>query len=874
MPQPEGHLPQVVKKKEGHMPELRKRRSHLALLGVFAMVASVLAAGASPAAAEAGKAEAAANYSACVGPATVDAGFTDVATGSTHDAAVNCIAYYGITRGTTATTFEPNRTIPRWQLAVMLQRASGPAGVDLPADEDMGFTDISGLNAAFQTAINQMAKLGVMAGTTATTFDPSGAVSRATIVEALAGFLASANVGPGGKALTRDVNGVITLKTSASSNAASIAIDEGFRDIGGVTYSANQAIRALAEMGVVAGRADNTFGPAASVTRAQAAAFITRALAHTNTRPAGLTMQAAKESDGSPATTVTASDDYNLAISLRGNDFAPIESAAIDVFQYSARNAGSAFKTDGTCNTGALGVSATAGGIGACTIEVSDEVTELDGNLLVEVSQTSENTVFWAWTGANGARLDWDTAADLSMDNTTVSSAASLTVATVTVPRTAKVTTSVSEDANGGNTVRYGTTVTVTIQLLDENGANIGVAGQTYTWFATGVHNPPTSVLRGTGSRVVTTDSSGKATFTLTQSDPDTNADQDLPGQDTAANDQTTWTYSITPVGRAVSPVANTMIGFNVSGNTGTGSVVFDDDPSDPEKVKISLQRAWTPQPSQGGRASVGVTGKVTDQYGNPQRGVRIFFDIDGNDQFGCSDPDDETQNCGKSTQVANTEDTTIGAGDPPPADLGLIGGTERRVTRSSGANTIAASISATVVGSGGAGDPAGLAALGLSAPTYRVAADLNGDNDVGDPGEMHTVTHYWTQPPHGLDAATGDASATQRRYIHVADLDSNILVAESWLPAATSRVPRAFSYTDTTRFKWYIATDTTDFRWIDTAEFERRMGKFLEAATRHANGYLPARLEVVQYKTKTGFSVFEVVLDGGQDIQDPPTTP
>ena len=871
MPQPEGHLPQVVKKKEGHMPELRKRRSHLALLGVFAMVASVLAAGASPASAEAGKVDAGANYSACVGPATVDAGFTDVATGSTHDAAVNCIAYYGITRGTTATTFEPNRTIPRWQLAVMLQRASGPAGVDLPADEDVGFTDISGLNAAFQTAINQMATLGVMAGTTATTFDPSGTVSRATIVEALAGFLTNANVGPGGKALARDVNQVLSLKDGTGNNAQDIAIDESFRDIGGVTYSANQAIRALAEMAVVSGRADGTFGPAASVTRAQAAAFITRALAHTNARPAGLTMQAAK-TDGSSAATVTGSDEFDLAISVRGNDFAPVESAEIDVFHYSARNSGTAFKTDGTCNTGIGGVEATAGGVGACTIEVSDEVTEPDGNLILEnVEPISQDTVFWAWAGETGAKLDWDTAANLSMDNNVVSSAASFAVSTVTTPTSAKVATSVSRDAATGNTVRYGTTVTITIQLRDENDKNIGVAGQTYTWWAEGAHDSGQPQISSTGSRRVVTNSDGKATFTLTQSDPNTARSGPLAASN---NNRTTWTYRINAVDGAPPVAANTVAvdGFElaVTSGVGVGSVIFDDDPSSAEKVSISLQRAWTPQPTQGGSASVGVTGKVTDQYGNPQRNVRLFFDIDGNDQFGCSDP--SASDCGSLTQAANTGDDSVDKNGTTTVADDVIGGTNPRTTRSSGTNTIAARISGTVVG-GTSGD--GRTGFGLSSPTYTVAADLNDDDDVSDPGEMDSATHYWTQIPAGFMADTGKADATGRRYVHIADLDNNVLVIESWAPDPPgNRVPRAYSYTDTTLFQWYIATDTSDVRWLDTAEFERRMGKVLEGADNTANRPVPVRVDVVQYNTKTGFSVFEVVLDGGQDIQDPPATP
>ena len=869
MPQPEGHLPQVVKKKEGHMPELRKRRSHLALLGVFAMVASVLAVGAPSAVAEAGKVEGAATYSACVGPATVDAGFTDVATGSTHDAAVNCIAYYGITKGTTATTFAPNQTISRWQLAVMLQRAAGPAGVTLPDAKDMGFTDISGMSDAFQEAINQMAELGVMAGTTATSFDPSGIVSRATIVEALAGFLTNARVGPGGRALSSGVDRSLTLKENAAANADAITIDETFRDLGGVTYATHQAVRALAEMGVVQGRGDGTFGPAASVTRAQAAAFITRALAHTNARPAGLTMQSGINM---MATTAVPTDaDFDLSISLRGEDFAPIDSASIDIFRYATRNSGTAFKQDGTCNTGAGGVQGAGGGVAPCTVELDDDVTEPDGNVLVTPDQISEGTTFWAWSGDQGAKLDWDVTANVSMDNSAVSNAASVTLTTVTQPAKAMVSTSVSSDAEMGKTVRYGSTVTVTIQLADANNAPVGVAGRTFSWNATGEHDPVTSVLAGTGSRVVTTDSDGKASFTLTQSDPVTSP--------SAANNnnKTTWTYNIASVapagGTATTIDPNTAIGFTVASGTGTGSIIFDDDDPRTLAVSIELQRKWTRQPVQGGTARVGVTGKVTDQYGNPLRNQAIFFDLNGDGNFGCAvgPPVD-----------CNTANTTIDAN-------GKIEGTTRRVTRSNGTNTV----SATWAGSGE-----------TIASRYRVGANFTGaanngpDSDVGDAGEQDDEFHFWTLPPAGWNAETGTAAITTADSsdtglghgdLLVADLDNNTLVhISAWNNAGGARggnsTYRDYTYTDSTIFKWFVgglAADVDDdedaaaldsngnplIRWLTATEFEARMAAHVKARGEGAinAGNLGAALGIAAYNTKSGQTIMSIRLVGNQ---------
>ena len=863
MPQPEGHLPQVVKKKEGHMPELRKRRSHLALLGVFAMAASVLAVGAPSAMAEVGKADAEATFSACVGPATADAGFTDVATGSTHDSAINCIAYYGITRGTTATTFSPNLTITRWQLAVMLQRAAGPAGVTLPEAEAQGFTDISEMSSAFQDAINQMAALGIMAGTTATTFVPSGIVSRAVIVEALAGFLTNARVGPGGASLARDTNRSLTLKADANPGATTITPDEAFRDIGVVTYSANEAIRTLAEMGVVQGRSDGSFGPAASVTRAQAAAFITRALAHTNARPAGLTVQVEN-------TAVSSNADFELSISVRGSDFAPINSAVVDIFSHTSRNTDTAFKTDGTCNVGANGVDSAGGGVGVCVIELDDEVTEPDGNVSVTPGQISESTVFWAWTADTGTRLDWDVTDNVSMNNATASNAASVTMTTVTAPDGAKVTTSVSSDAEGDNTVRYGTTVTVTIQIVDAQDNPLGVAGQAYSWWAEGVHSPLVSQIPSTGTRVVTTDSTGKATFTLTQADPDTNRDG------TNDNNMTTWTYNIAKVpspasSSAPSPPdvkANTGIGFTVTSGTGEGTIVFDDDPGRALAVSIELGRPWTMAPAQSQSARVAITGKVTDQYGNPLRNVPMFFDVNGDDQFGC---------VGVAPAPCGAANTDIDAN-------GRINGTIRRVTRSNGTNTITAPWQS------------------LTKPVYRVGANLStasSDTDVADPNEQATATHYWVQGPFALNAETGIAPDVGGvAPILYADLANNALIMDNpWYQcdstpadgctppftgyatggniqggvAQNPLVPRAYTYTDSTLFRWWVNGAPNAVRWLSTAEFEARMAKIIGDPDRTTGAYgLPLQFGIRQYNTKSGFSVIEIRLGTGEDIRDP----
>ena len=53
----------------------------------------------------------------------------------------------------------------------------------------------------------------------------------------------------------------------------------------------DSAVSALYELGVAKGTGMGYFSPAASVSRAEMAAFITRALGHTSARPAGVSIQ-------------------------------------------------------------------------------------------------------------------------------------------------------------------------------------------------------------------------------------------------------------------------------------------------------------------------------------------------------------------------------------------------------------------------------------------------------------------------------------------------------------------------------------------------------------------------------------------------------
>ncbi len=110
-----------------------------------------------------------------------DQGFTDVA-GSVHEDAINALAQLGIARGTTASTFGPNRPITRAQAASLMARtlaAGGPplTGPDAFADDD---------TSVHEDAINGVAAIGIVGGITPDRFAPGADITRGAAASILA----------------------------------------------------------------------------------------------------------------------------------------------------------------------------------------------------------------------------------------------------------------------------------------------------------------------------------------------------------------------------------------------------------------------------------------------------------------------------------------------------------------------------------------------------------------------------------------------------------------------------------------------------------------------------------------------------------------
>lgn len=347
------------------------RRTVAAMLAV-ALIASATAFGRIPARATNGVADHLPAATACTGAATKSAGFLDTL-GLFAESAVNCLAYYGITRGTRPNIFTPDSPVTRWQIALFLVRAAPLAGIALSPPADQGFEDIGGLGSTAQDAINQLASLGITRGTSATTFSPNALVDRSQMALFLHRFLLQADVGPGG--------------VSASSVRPDDTI---FSDIGQVSDTANNAIRVLFEMGVTAGTSATTYSPSSIVTRAQMAVFIARMLAHTNARPVGVTMHAT-------ADRVSSGDTLIVHVSVRDSNRRPVARGYVDMFTTPLSRPLSSFDSDGRCVNN---VEAAFGGL-VCRIDRLDQRLDDRGNLLA-VLQPTDHMVLWAWTGSSG----------------------------------------------------------------------------------------------------------------------------------------------------------------------------------------------------------------------------------------------------------------------------------------------------------------------------------------------------------------------------------------------------------------------------------------------------------------------------------------
>ena len=511
-------------------------------------------------------------YSACSGDAGTSAGFRDMV-GHFAEEGVNCLAYYGITAGKAPDLFAPNQPITRWQMAMFLVRAAVPAGITVPHPSGQGFEDLGHHASHIQDAVNQLAAMGITRGTSPTTFHPDAPIDRRQMAIFLHRFLLLAPTGPGG------------------SDASLVTPDdEVFEDLDGQPDSVVTAVRVMYEMGVTAGVTASTFSPQALLTRAQMAVLVTRALAHTNSRPAGMTVQGTSE-------VLSAGDTLEVHISARDQSFRPRPGATVDLFTTSADDPYVSFDSNGNCLAGAE----VAFGGGACLVDRFDQRLDEFGNLQV-VLEPRDDIWLWAWTGSlgNEFRLGGTRSATLELQ-------------VLKPPSAIRVTDDMPVTAHA---LKLGDPIGFVFQLVDEDGRSLGEAGhrvQVSTTYETNGVADLTTV------KTYRTDSGGRVALSFQAQDPNP----------TAHGDETMLDIDVLVQALAVVD-GTTLRVVSGDGSTADRRVVWSERPAVATTLRLRQAVGYHEFTKSGpGPANV-VRALLTDQYGDAAAGIGIEFHSDG----------------------------------------------------------------------------------------------------------------------------------------------------------------------------------------------------------------------------------------------------
>ena len=658
MPHLKGSLPQV-QAKEGPMPQLvKKRRSGWAVLAAGAMVASLLAVGASPAAAitASSMSNAASDRTACLGPALEDAGFTDVSMGGAHYNAINCIKHYGITSGTTADTFSPRANVTRSQMALFLTVMAARTGLDLDDLSDADFTDLDGLDSGRVDAINGLVNAGIMTGTGDDTFSPGAHVTRAEMALWLVSFVDAIS-----DDVTLNDDGTYTVDRVTTGDAGN---EDEFEDsLVSQPIHVHRAISVAFELGITVGYSDLEFKGHRLVSRAEMATFITQTLAHTNLRPEGLTAQ------------YSGTTDLSIQVSMRDADWAPVDNEPIDVF--GALFPDAAFDDDGECVS--RYVARVSGATSVCEIDAGDFLTGSDGNSNFTATSESvrpeQDTImcgtagtytvgspigdladveFWAWNGDYGDTVDDDTDLVEVVQVTPFSRTAGLEADHASVTGGLDIMKN-QHEAEMGDAVPY----TVQLHGLGPEGVHVdtgpGDDGAEYNViiskftvaYADDVDHdsdPDTPGIRQRTDgdpnvdglqaqkaggdtaqpyvrtpRVLPVNADGSLTIELTHGDPDRRKN----------NDDVIVEIVVTPAEDNELPIEEGLNYDSDDDNADDGffdSVVFSDDGVD--QTRIAVSAATVPEyrraPTTGRSANGFVSVTVIDQYGKPVRGQGV----------------------------------------------------------------------------------------------------------------------------------------------------------------------------------------------------------------------------------------------------------
>ena len=707
------------------LSHLKKRLGVLTAIAVMAALVPALAtsvASAAPAAVAVSATDVT-TLSACPASAsTPAAGFTD-----TTSTDVDCIAYYGITTGVTATTYEPSANIPRWQMALYLTRFMDVAGNTLGSGADQGFTDISGYSAAIQTAINQIKQAGVTTGKTATTYDPDSNVTNEEMAMFVTRALGQIAVGQNG---SNDTVSLLTLYINGTTATYN------YDDIdSGVTFEGHNAIIETFHLGLTGDLStDRTFSPATDITRAEMATWLTNALAHTKARPEGLHIQSTDVADF--GTMVAGTDE--LHISHRDASFDAIANTSVDVMAFyddPADTTDLATTAAGKCDDMVTAQSSTL-----CTMDVGDSVTNAKGDIVLEMSAMAagdasigdgQSVQYWAWTAANGTVYDSDvnSTSTVTVTSTTDSTQLKLTSSQAKARRTA-TPEGIQADTNGDGTsdtgssevnfseAAFGSTVTLTFQLYDSATVNAKVSKALTLVTVVDAYGVPGSQPTSIVTTKLYTGADGSVTYDMVcGADPVTVGEMYR---------RITWTSAETDLnlsGTATDGAEEFFYCTDKAAYAATSTLTITD-----KYKSVALAAALTPVTST-------VTGTVYDQYGNTLANQAVAFDSDYADN------------------------------DAAAAAEGLLDGTKRTTN---GSGQASASLSRTT------------ATTGMETVTFCVDDSTDGCLSGSDTAEK-TANIFWVVANAGT-ADTGGATysvagANLELAIMVADTPNDVLV-------------------------------------------------------------------------------------------------
>ena len=623
------------------------------------------------------------------------------------------------------------------------------------ATEDKMFPDVSEGH-YFRDAINCLAYYGVTVGYEDGTFKPNDNVARAEMVlfmERAAGIAgvsdASAVVGDfattGSDPVNRADMALLIARLLAAATATvgtaadgtftvgGKAADDFFADVRSGPYNrvTDSATSVLYETGVAMGTGMNMFSPAATVSRGAMAAFITRALAHTSARPSGLTVQSKTPGE--------------VLVSVRDANFAPVPNAPVDIFSIDTDKAAAAFNEDGTCGKLVAAVGNTSA-TGKCAIDALDDATKPSGDLTAKLTAVAKSgTTVWAWTGDEGDKVE-DGAEGIASIN--------LTEMPLAVATGAKATNDLPA---GATRAVFGSTVTVTIQLIgagDANAAPIDASGNSIDAKynvtirrendlnqATDAANP-SAVTSGTTVTTVqvAVDASGMGTFTITANDPDPSDSNNADGTGAATNkiDRTRVTYTIVTASG----------GQNVASGSGdTATFTFSDAKATVTSGSVETATKYKLVPTSGSASNV-ATATVRDQFGNPMRGHAVVMSGATGSTFPTPRTTDSTGKArigyshSGTTGVAETLIARSSTGDTTPQDDPAIGGEDPDVDGNAAAVFYwVAAVASDADGATGTVNVADIEQKTLIVDTTLVRYDSNDQFEAGASGSIVAVT-------------------------------------------------------------------------------------------------------------------------------------